>query len=213
MAECPAPMCRGQRYGYDAESGESGMAGKRIAALVYDSGPGALLAWRGSTVLHHVAAKAGGWPVERVLVVLGPDGEAALEAGGFGEAVVVLVTESEGTASLLRAGLDTLVRDGGVHAALLVPADHPDVDPAVVAELAESSQRSSAGLTVPKYRYAVGPPVIIGELLWGEMMNQEGDVDLVAFTRSRAESVDEVWFDQLAPIEVADASDLARLRA
>ena len=166
---------------------------------------------RGSTLLGRSVESALSWPVDEVLVVLGADAEAVEETVDLG-AVSVIVDPSwdEGLAAPVRAVLDLLSREGRTSHVVIGMGDQPDVAAVDVARLLEA--RSAADAVVPKYRYAAGFPVVLGRSAWDVFLRLEGDIDIHDVIATHAGSVEEVWFDHLAPKRILDPSDLPETR-
>lgn len=149
------------------------------------------------------------WPVDDVVVVLGPDDEQVARTADLGAALLVLDPEwREGLAASLRVGLDTLMRERGIERVILTRGDQPRIDAEVIARLVEAQQEVGCVAAVPKYRYARGWPVVIGRDLWERFLGLEGDVDVLAVLEAHPDGVSEVWFDRLAPARVMSPSDL-----
>jgi molybdenum cofactor cytidylyltransferase len=186
-----------------------------LAALLIDTDPGTgfegpkLLAPYGKTTLvEHTVAQALAWPVGTVVVVLGPGGDVVADSVDLGDATVVIDPEwSEGSAAPLRAGLDMLLRIGGVGGALIAYADQPNIAPSVVAAVVDRDMRKP--ITVPRYRYAHGAPYLVGSPIWQRLMGIEGEADLDQVLATHGDWMDEVWVTQLAPRRIESPLDLA----
>ena len=163
-------------------------------------------------MLKRVLADVASWPVDRSVVVLGPDAEEILAGMDLDECVFVVDEEwTEGGAAPLRAGLDVLARDPGVEAAVIVPGDLPGIPPDVVAALIDRWRETPRRAVAPVYRYAVGWPVVAGRELFGRLLGLEGDVDLLG-NLARHEGIETVHVDRLAPRRVTAASELPTRR-
>jgi CTP:molybdopterin cytidylyltransferase MocA len=149
------------------------------------------------------------WPVDDVVVVLGPDDEQVARTADLGDALLVMDPEwREGLAASLRVGLDTLMRERGLDRAILVLGDQPGVGADVVNRLLEAHEEIGCLAAVPKYRYARGWPVVVARDLWERFLGLEGDVDVLTVLEAHPDGVSEVWFDRLTPARVMSASDL-----
>lgn len=189
---------------------------ERTVALVLAVDPG--LGFEGSKYLapfgsrrliETVADEVREWPVDDIVVVLGPDDEDVARTADLGDALLVLDPEwGEGLAASLRAGLDTVAREGGVERVVLGYGDQPGIGPHIVADLLEAQAAPGCIAAVPKYRYARGWPIVLGRDLWERFLGLEGDIDVLAFLETHRDGVCEVWFDRLAPPRVASVSDL-----
>lgn len=160
-------------------------------------------------MLQHVVDDAAGWPVDEVIVVLGADAEQIIDSIDFGAMTVVVDPEwSEGTASPLRAALDLASRDRSIRRCVIARGDQPGIDAEAIGALIDAAQDSESDATVPKYRYAVGWPVVMDHSLWEPLLGGEGSVDLLDVVASHAAAVEEVWFDHLPPVMYLEADDL-----
>jgi molybdenum cofactor cytidylyltransferase len=117
----------------------------------------------------------------------------------------------EGIASSIRVGLDALTQLSRCDSALIVLGDQPDVSPDIVEELLVSHRRSDSRVSVPKYRYNRGNPVVVDRSLWPRLMSLEGDDGASRLWQAHPEWVNEVWFSELGPRDVdtdVDVTDL-----
>jgi molybdenum cofactor cytidylyltransferase len=185
----------------------AGGASKRLGR------PKQLEPWGGSSLLEHVVANTRSFPVDEVWVVLGHQFERVLDETDLGDAGIVENPEwEEGIASSLRVGLDALTRLSRCDTALIVIGDQPDVSPQVVVELLESHKKAGRPVTVPKYRYSTGNPVLVDRSLWARVMSLEGDDGAKRLWQAHPEWVNEVWFSFAAPRDVDTETDVADLR-
>jgi CTP:molybdopterin cytidylyltransferase MocA len=188
----------------------------KVAALVVASDVGSgfagskfLSGFRGTTLIEYVLAEVRRWPVDQVFVVLGPDAEAILEAADLGEVIVVIDLEAEeGEAAALRVGIDTLYRLDEYDTVVLIHADQPGSRPEEVARLIGQHRAGHKPAVVPKYRYATGHPIVIGEVLWPRLANLEGAATVDQMLRAHPDWVDEVWFDRLPARRAHTPDDL-----
>lgn len=188
----------------------------KVAALVIAadlgsgfSGSKYLVPFRGATLIESVVAEVHNWPVDTVVVVLGPDAESILDSADLGEATVVIDLEwEEGEAAALRVGIDTLYRLDEYDTVILAYADQPDSKSVEVARLLEHHKEGHRPAVVPKYRYVLGHPVVIGETLWPRLMSMEGSAGFDQILQSHPDWVDEVWFDRLPNPRVRTPEDL-----
>lgn len=191
-----------------------------IAALVLAAGsssrlgrPKQLEPWGDRNLLEHVVDRTSQFPVDEVWVVLGSEHERIIEESDLGEAGLIENPEwEEGIASSLRAGLDALTRMSRCDVALIVIGDQPDISEDVVAELVESHRRSGLPVTIPKYRYSWGNPVVVNGSLWPRLMSLGGDEGAARLWQAHPEWVNEVWISDLAPRDVDTESDVVDLR-
>ena len=175
--------------------------------------PKQLEPWGNTNLLSHVVARTRQFPVDEVWVVLGHDYEKILEAIDFGDVGIIENPEwAEGIASSIRVGLDALTRLSRCDKVLIVMGDQPSVAVELVEELMESHARSDQPVSVPKYRYSWGNPVLVDRSLWPRLMSLEGDQGAQRLWQAHPEWVNEVWFSDLAPRDVDTETDVVELR-
>ncbi len=155
---------------------------------------------RGKRLLQHVVDDCAEWPVESVIVALGSDAEEIVDAIDFGSCTVVMDPEwAEGSASPLRAALDLASRDRVTRRCVVARGDQPGIGGETVGALIDKASDTSADAVVPKYRYAVGWPIVLDYSIWEHLLGGEGSVDLHDVVASHARAVEEVWYDSLSP--------------
>jgi len=126
--------------------------------------------------------------------------------------VVVNDEYTEGIASSMRVGLDTLTRESRADKVLIAMGDQPELRPDVVAELLQIAKREKRPAIVPKYRYTWANPVIIDRSLWARLMSLEGDAGAQRLLQAHPEWVREVWFEHLPPRDVDTEQDVGELQ-
>ena len=67
-------------------------------------------------------------------------------------------------------------------------------------------------MTVPKYRYSSGNPVLINRSLWPRVMSLEGDDGAKGLWLSHPDWVNEVWISETHPRGVDTEMDVSDLR-
>lgn len=169
--------------------------------------------WGDTNLLSHVVARTLEFPVDEVWVVIGHDSDRILEEADLGDAFVVENLEwEEGIASSLRVALDALTRLSRCDRALIVIGDQPDVPVETVEELMASHDVEGRPVTLPKYRYNWGNPVIVDRSLWARLMSLEGDEGAKRLWQAHPEWVNEVWFSDTGPRDVDTEADVTELR-
>jgi len=169
---------------------------------------------RGVALLESVVADARSWPVDGVFVVLGADDEAIAEGCDLAGVTVLIDPEwGEGGAAPLRAVLDLLSRDRSIRRAVIARGDQPGVTPQVVASLIDEAVESESVAVIPKYRYALGWPVLVARDLWDIFLGLEGNIDIHDVLASHTMTVSEVWVDQLSPTAYETAEQLPTPRS
>lgn len=120
----------------------------------------------GRAVLEHVVAALHAGGLERVLVVVGPQGTTLAElAERAGAVVFVLAEETADMRATVEAGLCWLEEKFAPHpedAWLLAPADHPTLDATVVRRLLEArAAHPEASAMVPTFGGKRGHPTLL----------------------------------------------------
>lgn len=175
--------------------------------------PKQLESWGDTNLLGHVVRRTMKFPVDEVWVVLGYDVERVLEETDLGDAFVVENPEwEEGIASSIRVGLDALTRLSRCENALIVVGDQPEVSTEVVDRLLASHRQAGKPVSIPKYRYSRGNPVVVDRALWPRFMSLEGDEGARHLLQAHPEWVNEVWFSESPPRDVDTEGDIADLR-
>lgn len=193
----------------------------KVAAMVLAADVGSgfdgskyLAAFRDSTLIEHVMSEVHGWPVDSVFVVLGPNAEEILDQADLGDATVVIDLQGqESDAASLRVGIDTLYRLDEFDTLVLIHADYPGSRGDEVLRMLEQHRESHRSAVVPKYRYAVGHPVVIGDGLWPRLISMEGTASFDQLLQAHPDWVDEVWFDRLPGRRVLTPDDLVDVEA
>ena len=158
-------------------------------------------------MIERMVSEAASWPVDEVVVVLGPDADEIVANTDLGEATIVIDPEwSEGIAASMRVAIDLLLRGPATDRVVLALADQPGVDDGTVEALLDRS--SAEGAVVPKYRYRRGWPVVLSSDQWDLLLGLEGAADLHDVLESHAGAVEEVVFDRLEPARILTPSDL-----
>lgn len=192
-----------------------------IAALVLAAGsskrlgrPKQLEPWGDTNLLGHIVEKTRQFPVDEIWVVLGHQTEKVLAGTPALEGVYVVenLEWEEGIASSIRVGLDAVTRLSRCDRALLVIGDQPEISAEVVEELVRSHADAGKPVTVPKYRYSWGNPVVVDRPLWPRLMSLEGDEGAQRLWHAHPEWINEVWFSESPPRDVDTENDVAELR-
>jgi molybdenum cofactor cytidylyltransferase len=191
-----------------------------VAALILAGGasrrlgrPKQLEPWGESNLLEHVVRRTEQFGADEIWIVVGSESDRILDESDLGDAGVIENPEwEEGIASSIRVGLDALTRLSRCETAIIVIGDQPDVSPEVVAELMASHAAATQPVTVPKYRYSWGNPVIVDRSMWPRLMSLEGDEGASRLWKAHPEWINEVWFSDLAPRDVDTESDVTELR-
>jgi CTP:molybdopterin cytidylyltransferase MocA len=161
----------------------------------------------GITLIDRSLADASVWPVDEVVVVLGPDAEEVASTLGSWAATIVIDPEwEEGSAASLRVGLDVVMRGPATDFVVIAFADQPGVPASDVSALVEAAEGFAA--VVPKYRYRRGFPIVLARELWEHLLGMEGDIDLLGVLESHPDGVDEVWFDHLEIPRIQNPDDV-----
>lgn len=169
--------------------------------------------WGDHNLLGHVVRRTLEFPVDEVWVVLGHDVDRILAATDLGDAYVIENPEwEEGIASSLRVALDALTRLSRCDRALIVIGDQPDVAVDTVSELLVSHEHGGKPVTLPKYRYSWGNPVVVDRSLWARLMSLEGDEGARRLWQAHPEWVNEVWFSGSAPRDVDTEADVTEMK-
>lgn len=190
------------------------------AAIILAAGPSSRLGrpkqlepWGDTTLLGHVVDKTMALPVEEVWVVLGHGADEILAAIDLADVGVIENLEwEEGIASSLRVGLDALTRLSRCERVLIVVGDEPDLSPAVVEDLLAAHARAGRPVTLPRYRFTPGYPLVVERSLWPRLMSLEGDDETLRLWQAHPEWVNEVRISENPPRDVDTEADVSELR-
>ena len=191
---------------------ESISAAAVVIATGSSPGPAATLAeepWSGEPLLTGVLRRLTGLDV--IVVVVRSEAHADL-VDGIPEATVIVDPEwEEGAAAPLRVGLDWLTHSTGVDAAFVVNLDTPEIEAAALHELVAAHAAAETPVTVPKYRYVRGGPVLLDRDIWPRFLGAEGDLDLEAILLAHPQWVTEVRIGWAPPRHIVNEDDLREL--
>lgn len=136
--------------------------------------PKLLLPLRGKSLVRLVVDEAVGSRARQVVVVTGANREEVeRELGGLPIKLVHNPEHREGMSTSVRAGLRVVRPEAD--AAIILLADQPLVDRAVLDGLFEVYERSRALIVQPSYDGQLGNPILWDRRLFGELMAQVGD--------------------------------------
>ena len=187
-----------------------------IAALILAADRGidlpeatALQTVRGRSLLASALERVRAWPVDRIVVVLGADEELVGSRHDMGDCTVIVDPEwEEGTASPLRAGLDHLLRQGGVTGAVVIDVGQLASDAETVGRLLDVADEQPSWAVVTKYRYKWDAPYLIGIDIWPQLLGREGDSQLDKILLAHPDWVQELRLDEGRPPRVSTREDL-----
>ena len=105
-------------------------------------------------------------------------------------------------------GIDALYRFDEFDTVVLIHGDQTGSRPDEVARLLEHHRSGHRPAVVPKFRYAGGHPVVVGDVLWPRLVNMEGSATFDQVLQAHPDWVDEVWFDRLPTRRVREPDDI-----
>ncbi len=136
--------------------------------------PKLLLADRGVPLLRRAVDAAVGGGCDEVLVVLGGhDDRYTPILAGTPARIVHNPAYTEGLSSSIRVGIEALSEE--IEAAVLLLADQPFVDAALVRRLIETYRSSGKRIVTCHYRAVRGVPALFDRALFLELLLLEGD--------------------------------------
>lgn len=191
-----------------------------VSVLLLAAGSGAgfarsrwLEAWGATTVLEHAVALVKEWHAGEIVLVLGEAADEIVEGCDLDVGAVVIDIEwEEGPSSWLRAGLDTLTRQGSRGPVVVADAAMPMVPGDVASALLAAHDPEKAPVTVPRYRYVTAAPFVVDVELWPRLMGREGGGDFDDVWKAHPDWVHEVLLERVPPRAIRTPSDLAELR-
>lgn len=169
-----------------------------VAAIVLAAGtssrmgrPKLLLPYEGKTLVRRAVEGAVASRAKQVIVVTGAyRDEVERELRGLPSVKLAHNAEfAEGMSGSVRAGVRAVRPE--TDAVLIMLADQPFVDAAILDALIELYDRTRAPIVRPRYAGVPGNPVLWDRALFGELMDQTGDQGGRALLRAHAERI--VW--------------------
>jgi molybdenum cofactor cytidylyltransferase len=136
--------------------------------------PKQLILWQGTSLVRRAAETALASRCGELLVVLGSHAEeVSAELGDLPLRTCLNSDWSEGIASSLRTGVHALGKDAD--AALVLLADQPKVDSALLDRLIAASEASGRGIAASRYAGVVGVPALFTRRYFEELCALSGD--------------------------------------
>jgi molybdenum cofactor cytidylyltransferase len=153
----------------------------QVAAIVLAAGgsvrmgkPKQLLPIGGKPMVRRVAGAACAAGLAQVVVVVGAEADAVIEAvTDLPVDIVVNEDWAQGMSTSLRVGLGALRRE--IQAVLIVLADQPALTPDLLKALVTRYRVTGAPIVAPLYRGQRGNPVLFDRSLFPELLAVEGD--------------------------------------
>lgn len=166
----------------------------------------------GRPVLEHVLDAAVAAGLTDVVVVLGADCDAVLDAVTWRtERVETNPRPMDGLSSSLRIGLDAAAEDRTVDAVLVLLGDQPTVRPEVIAAVLAAAETSARPIVRVRYADDDAPnPVLIRRAAWALAAGLSGDRGLAPMLAERADLVAEVAAPGSNP-DIDTPEDFARV--
>ena len=188
----------------------------RALLLAADPGEGFentrwLARWGATTLIEHVVAGTSDWPVDEVVLVLGPEADRIVDECDLGDVTIVINPEwEEGEAGSVRVGVDVLAR--GEEGPLVVSyGSIPGMGADDVAAVVDGHDGEESLVTVTTYRYVTDAPYVIEPELWPRLLGREGDASLDILWKAHPEWVRDVHVDRLPPRRIDTPMDLEDL--
>jgi len=192
-----------------------------VVALVLAAGRGErftggtkqLAAVAGRPLVAHAVATARAGGVDRVVVVVGHDGDAVAAAARLEDAEAEIVTNPDharGQSTSLAAGIRAVAHDERARVAVVLLADQPGVGAEPVRAVA-AAVRSGAPAARASYADLPGHPIAFARDLFDRLTDIEGDTG----ARHLLAELDlaHVLVAGAAPLDVDTVEDLATVRA
>jgi molybdenum cofactor cytidylyltransferase len=146
-----------------------------------------LLPWRDKTVIEQVVDEILASEVQKVFVVVGPDGEVQKALAGRQLEVVVNPDAKTQMLDSLRCGLRTL--PANCEGTLVTLGDQPLITAALINEMMAAFRKTKRGIVLPCYRGQRGHPMLFSMRFCDEVLRDFDDVGLKGL---RARHPDEV---------------------
>jgi CTP:molybdopterin cytidylyltransferase MocA len=148
-----------------------------------------LLPLEGKTVIARCLEPLLAGGIDRIVVVVGPHGDAVARAAREYPVTIVYASDPEGDmAASVRAGRDALLPE--ITGVLITPCDHPLVSSQTVALLASRHQAEPARIIIPTHNGGKGHPTLFPRCILDELVQPLTLRDLVRDTPRRLEMVE-----------------------
>ena len=166
----------------------------------------------GSSVLRRAVRTAAQAGLDPLLVVLGHESERArAELEGLACTPVVNPDYARGMNTSLRAGISALPE--GAAAAVVLLADMPFVDAAMIGQLVARWRGGKAPLVISTYAGIVAPPILYDRALFAELRALDAEsCGKRVVKQHRSEAIEVAW-PAAALADLDDPADLVRVRA
>jgi molybdenum cofactor cytidylyltransferase len=171
-----------------------------------------LLEFGGTSLLRRAVATALEADLDPVIVVLGHESDRARsELADMPCTAVLNERYAQGMNTSVRAGIAAVPPDAA--GAVLMLADMPLVDTAMLSALVDRYRASDAPLVVSRYGEVVAPPILYGRALFAELRALDADAcGKRVVNQHRHEAVELRWpVSALADLDVPE--DIERVRA
>jgi molybdenum cofactor cytidylyltransferase len=173
--------------------------------------PKLLLPYQGTPLLRRAVTAAEGGGCVAVLVVLGADRERYRPLlRDTAARVVVNPDHAEGMSTSIRAGI--LALPAACDAALILLADQPRIDAAIVRRLIAAYERTGRPIIAARYGSVLGAPALFDRSLFLELLLLEGDQGARQVIETHAADVAEVTIPAEAALDVDRPEDLRGLQ-
>ena len=174
--------------------------------------PKLLLDWRGLPVIRRAVEQVRAGGVDRLVVVLGHEGEAIRAALAGLPAVFVLNPNPEaGQGSSIACGVSALAP--GAEATLIALGDQPMFPPEVIPRLLETFRQTGKLIVAPVYRGVQGNPVLFAAPIFPELRALTGDRGARTVVEKDPTRVALVSFDFPMPADLDIPEEYERLRS
>ena len=191
----------------------------RIAGVVLAAGTSSrmgknklLLEFGGTTVLRRAVATALEAELDPVLVVLGHESDRArAELADMPCAAVINEEYARGMNTSVKAGIAAVPPDAA--GAVLMLADMPLVDTAMLRALVDAYRGCDAPLIVSTYAEVIAPPILYGRELFGELLALDAEACGKRVVKQHRDDAIELRWPISALTDLDVPEDVARVRA
>ena len=173
-----------------------------------------LLEYEGKPLLQHAVDASAAAGADEILVVIGHEEDAVRDAVNLPDTAIYVLNldHAEGVSISLTAGL--LAASPAVEAAVIMLADQPGVEPAVVTNLIETYRDTRMPIVRAQYRDSAGP-ILIAATLWDDVIAEAAlakEAGARAFVDANEDLVEIIEIDAPGPIDVDTPEDYERLK-
>lgn len=174
--------------------------------------PKILLPYHDGSLIRHVVQKATQAGAAGVIVVANPHFSDVINHIGGDQPVRLVWNDLAdlGMSTSLIKGIESL--PSSASAAVILLADQPEIEPAVIQKIIDEYSRSSASIIQAAYEGVPGHPVLFDRKWFPELLKSEGDQGGRNLIKTHADKRQLVYVSSSPPEDIDNPEDYLRLK-